>query len=150
METTEPINGDDIGAIADNLIMNAPTNSDEATDEVVDQVVDEQPETIEAEAEGQDDVDTLSDDDELEFDDDVTDIGVEEPDGEQEPVYSVKVDGKEKQVSLEELKRGYWGKSISKGHGRKRGSPKGSRNLNSRLPIKSANRLLRNANSCKR
>ena len=116
METTEPINGDDIGAIADNLIMNAPTNSDEATDEVVDQVVDEQPETIEAEAEGQDDVDTLSDDDELEFDDDVADIEVEEPDGEQEPVYSVKVDGKEKQVSLEELKRGYSGQEyIQKG-----------------------------------
>ena len=115
METTEPINGDDIGAIADNLIMNAPTNSDEAPDDVVDVIVDEQPEAVETSAEDQDDVDTSSDD-ELEFDDDVADIEVEEPDGEQEPVYTVKVDGKEKQVSLDELKRGYSGQEyIQKG-----------------------------------
>ena len=115
METTEPINGNDIGAVAENLIMEAPVNSDEATDEVVDQVVDEQPETMEAEAEGQDDVDTLSDD-ELEFDDDVEDVEIEEPETEQEPVYTVKVDGKEKQVPLNELLRGYSGQEyIQKG-----------------------------------
>ena len=115
METTEPINGNDIGAVAENLIMDAPVNSDEATDEVVDQVVDEQPETIEAEAEGQDDVDTLSDD-ELEFDDDVADVEIEEPETEQEPVYTVRVDGKEKQVPLNELLRGYSGQEyIQKG-----------------------------------
>ena len=115
METTEPINGNDIGAVAENLIMDAPVNSDEATEEVVDQVVDEQPETMEAEAEGQDDVDTLSDD-ELEFDDDVEDVEIEEPEVEQEPLYTVKVDGKEKQVSLDELTRGYSGQEyIQKG-----------------------------------
>ena len=115
METTEPINGNDIGAVAENLIMDAPVNSDEATDEVVDEVVDEQPETIEADAEGQDDVDTLSDD-ELEFDDDVEDVEIEEPEVEQEPLYTVKVDGKEKQVSLDELTRGYSGQEyIQKG-----------------------------------
>ena len=115
METTEPINGNDIGAVAENLIMDAPVNSDEATDEVLDQVVDEQPETMEAEAEGQDDVDTLSDD-ELEFDDDVEDVEIEEPEVEQEPLYTVKVDGKEKQVSLDELTRGYSGQEyIQKG-----------------------------------
>ena len=115
METTEPINGNDIGAVAENLIMDAPVNSDEATDEVVDQVVDGQPETIEAEAEGQDDVDTLSDD-ELEFDDDVADVEIEEPETEQEPVYTVRVDGKEKQVPLNELLRGYSGQEyIQKG-----------------------------------
>ena len=115
METTEPINGNDIGAVAENLIMDAPVNSDEATEEVVDQVVDEQPETMEAEAEGQDDVDTLSDD-ELEFDDDVEDVEIEEPETEQEPVYTVKVDGKEKQVPLNELLRGYSGQEyIQKG-----------------------------------
>ena len=115
METTEPINGNDIGAVAENLIMDAPVNSDEATDEVVDQVVDEQPETMEAEAEGQDDVDTLSDD-ELEFDDGVEDVEIEEPETEQEPVYTVKVDGKEKQVPLNELLRGYSGQEyIQKG-----------------------------------
>ena len=115
METTEPINGNDIGAVAENLIMDAPVNSDEATEEVVDEVVDEQPETIEADAEGQDDVDTLSDD-ELEFDDDVEDVEIEEPEVEQEPLYTVKVDGKEKQVSLDELTRGYSGQEyIQKG-----------------------------------
>ena len=115
METTEPINGNDIGAVAENLIMDAPVNSDEASDEVVDQVVDEQPETMEAEAEGQDGVDTLSDDD-LEFDDDVADVEIEEPEVEQEPLYTVKVDGKEKQVHLDELLRGYSGQEyIQKG-----------------------------------
>ena len=115
METTEPINGNDIGAVAENLIMDAPVNSDEAIDEVVDQVVDEQPETMEADAEGQDDVDTLSDD-ELEFDDDVEDVEIEEPETDQEPVYTVKVDGKEKQVPLDELLRGYSGQEyIQKG-----------------------------------
>jgi hypothetical protein len=115
VETTEPINGNDIGAVAENLIMDAPVNSDEATDDVVDQVVDEQPATIEAEAEGQDDVDTLSDDD-LEFNDDVEDVEIEQPETEQEPVYTVKVDGKEKQVSLDELLRGYSGQEyIQKG-----------------------------------
>jgi hypothetical protein len=115
VETTEPINGNDIGAVAENLIMDAPVNSDEATDEVVDQVVDEQPETMEADAEGQDDVDTLSDD-ELEFDDDVEDVEIEQPETEQEPVYTVKVDGKEKQVHLDELLRGYSGQEyIQKG-----------------------------------
>ena len=115
METTEPINGNDIGAVAENLIMDAPVNSDEATDEVVDQVVDEQPETMGADAEGQDDVDTLSDD-ELEFDDDVEDVEIEEPETDQEPVYTVKVDGKEKQVPLNELLRGYSGQEyIQKG-----------------------------------
>jgi len=115
VETTEPINGNDIGAVAENLIMEAPVNSDEASDEVVDQVVDEQPETMEAEAEGQDDVDTLSDDD-LEFDDDVADVENEQPETEQEPVYTVKVDGKEKQVPWDELLRGYSGQEyIQKG-----------------------------------
>lgn len=115
METTEPINGNDIGAVAENLIMDAPVNSDEATDEVVDQVVDEQPETMGADAEGQDDVDTLSDD-ELEFDGDVEDVEIEEPETDQEPVYTVKVDGKEKQVHLDELLRGYSGQEyIQKG-----------------------------------
>jgi hypothetical protein len=115
VETTEPINGNDIGAVAENLIMEAPINSDEATDEVVDQVVDERPETMEADAEGQDDVDTLSDD-ELEFDDDVEDVEIEEPETDQEPVYTVKVDGKEKQVPLNELLRGYSGQEyIQKG-----------------------------------
>ncbi len=115
METTEPINGNDIGAVADNLIMDAPVNSDEAIEDVVEATVYEQPEITDEAAEDQDDVDTLSDDD-LEFDDDVADIEVEEPEVQQEPLYTVKVDGKEKQVSLDELTRGYSGQEyIQKG-----------------------------------
>ena len=115
MATTEPINGNNLDAIAENLIMDAPTNSDEAPQEIVDMVVGEQPEIVETVAEDQDDVDISSDDD-LVFDDDVEDIEVEEPEVEQEPLYTVKVDGKEKQVSLDELTRGYSGQEyIQKG-----------------------------------
>lgn len=115
METTEPINGDDIGAVAENLIMPAPTNSDDVVDDIVEETVDEQSEAVEVEASDQDDVDTLSDD-ELEFDDDVADIEVEEPETDPEPLYTVKVDGKEKQVPMDELLRGYSGQEyIQKG-----------------------------------
>ena len=123
METTEPINGNDLGAVAENLIMDAPQNSDEATDEVVDQVVDEQPEAMEAGAEGQDDVD-VSSDDELEFHDDAADIEIDEPEVEQEPLYTVKVDGQEKQ-SLDELTRGYSGQEYIKRAWQKTPKPKG-------------------------
>ena len=112
METTEPLDGNNFEAVADSLIMNTPENPDEATEEVVEEPVDEQPEAIEADAEGQDDVE-MSDDD-LDFD--IEDVEVEEPEVEQEPLYTVKVDGKEKQVSLDELTRGYSGQEyIQKG-----------------------------------
>ena len=112
METTEPLDGNNFEAVADSLIMNTPENPDEATEEVVEETVDEQPEAIEADAEGQDDVE-MSDDD-LDFD--IEDVEVEEPEVEQEPLYTVKVDGKEKQVSLDELTRGYSGQEyIQKG-----------------------------------
>jgi hypothetical protein len=115
VETTEPINGDDIGAIADSLIMDAPSNSDNATQTEATEAVDEQAEQLDATAENQDDVDTSSDD-ELELDDDVADIEIEELEANEEPLYTVKVDGKEKQVTLDELTRGYSGQEyIQKG-----------------------------------
>ena len=123
METTEPINGNDLGAIAENLIMEAPQNSDEATDEeIVDQVVDEQPEAMEAGAEGQDDVD-VSSDDELEFHDDAADIEIDEPEVEQEPLYTVKVDGQEKAGILGRTYTRLLRARVYQGHGRKRRSP---------------------------
>ena len=115
MSTTEPIDGNDLSAVAENLIMPAQDNPDDVIDQIVDEPVDEQTETVEVEAQDQDDVDTSSDDD-LEFDDDVADIEVEEPETDPEPLYTVKVDGKEKQVPMDELLRGYSGQEyIQKG-----------------------------------
>jgi macrodomain Ter protein organizer (MatP/YcbG family) len=110
--TTEPINGNDFEAIADNLIMETPNNSDGAPEETVEATVDEQPEVVEPEAEDQDVVEASTDD--LEFDDD-EDVEVEINEVSPE-LYRVKVDGVESEVTLDELKRGYSGqKYIQKG-----------------------------------
>ena len=120
METTEPLDGNNFEAVADSLIMNTPENPDEATEEVVEETVDEQPEAIEADAEGQDDVE-MSDDD-LDFD--IEDVEVEEPEVEQEPLYTVKVDGKEKAGILGRTNtRLFRARVHPKGYGRKRRSP---------------------------
>lgn len=113
METTNPINGNDLEAVADNLIMDTPSNSEAPTDEVVEATEDTQPDIIEDEGDDQDVVEASSDDDY----DDVEDVEVEVDEAPQEPeYYTVKVDGEERQVSLEELTRGYSGqKYIQKG-----------------------------------
>ena len=54
METTNPINGNDIGAVAESLIIKAP-NPQEAIEDAVEVTDDGQPETVEAEAEVVDD-----------------------------------------------------------------------------------------------
>jgi hypothetical protein len=118
VSTTEPINGDNFDAVADNLIMESgePTNSDDVTEETLAAIVDEQPVEDDEVAEDQDDVEASSDD-ELEFDDDVEDIENEEPEVQVEAdTFTVKVDGVERTVSLDELKRGYSGQEyIQKG-----------------------------------
>ena len=113
METTNPINGNDLEAVADNLIMDTPSNSEAPTDEVVEATEDTQPDIIEDDGDDQDVVEASSDDDY----DDVEDVEVEVDEAPQEPeYYTVKVDGEERQVSLEELTRGYSGqKYIQKG-----------------------------------
>jgi hypothetical protein len=113
VETTNPINGNDLEAVADSLIMDTPSNSEAPADEVVEATEDTQPDIIEDDGDDQDVVEASSDDDY----DDVEDVEVEVDEAPQEPeMYTVKVDGEERQVSLEELTRGYSGqKYIQKG-----------------------------------
>ena len=112
METTNPINGNDLQAVADNLIIETPNNPEKSTEEVVEATDDGQTETIEDAEEVQDDVEAQSNEDDLseEYEE------AEQDEAQQEPVYTVKIDGTEKQVTLDELKRGYSGqKYIQKG-----------------------------------
>ena len=112
MSTTNPINGNTVQAVAENLIMETPDNPEETTDEVVEAIVDEQPEVTEEVVEEQDDVEAQANDE---------DLGEEYEEAEQdevqpEPQYKVKVDGIETEVTLDELQRGYSGqKYIQKG-----------------------------------
>ena len=112
METTNPINGNDLEAVTENLILEAPSNSDDASEEAVEVTEDTQPEAVEIEAQDQDD--DVSYDDTETYDEDVE---VEEPEVEiRADTFTVKVDGEERQVSLDELTRGYSGqKYIQKG-----------------------------------
>ena len=113
MSTTNPIDGNDIQAVAENLIVDVPENPEKTTDEVVEAIVDEQPEVTEEVDEVQDDAEAQASE---------NDLGEEYEEAEQneEPIeptyYTVKVDGEERQVDLEELQRGYSGqKYIQKG-----------------------------------
>lgn len=112
MSTTNPINGNTVQAVAENLIMETPDNPEKATDEVVEASVDEQPEVTEEVVEEQDDAEAQASE---------TDLGEEYEEAEQdevqpEPQYKVKVDGIETEVTLDELQRGYSGqKYIQKG-----------------------------------
>ena len=112
METTNPINGNDLEAVTENLILETPNNSDDASEEAVEVTEDTQPEAVEIEAQDQDD--DVSYDDTETYDEDVED---EEPEVEiRADTFTVKVDGEERQVSLDELTRGYSGqKYIQKG-----------------------------------
>ena len=111
METTNPLGGN-LKDVADNLIMENPENQDEVTDETVEAILDTETETEEEVAEDVD-VDDVSDiDEEIP---DTEDIEEEEPTVQQE-LYQVKIDGEDREVTLDELKRGYSGqKYIQKG-----------------------------------
>ena len=112
METTNPINGNDLQAVTDNLILETPANSDDASEGSVEATEDTQPETVDAEAQDQNDDVSYGDTDA--YDEDVED---ERQAAQEEPaLYTVKVDGETKQVDLDELTRGYSGqKYIQKG-----------------------------------
>ena len=111
-DTTAPEGS--IDAVTDMLMQEAPAedNQDVAADDADEVTDDGQPEAVEAEAEELDDVD--ADDTGEEVDDEA-----EEADGDEEPagdVFSVKVDGQEQQVTLDDLKRSYSGQAyIQKG-----------------------------------
>lgn len=107
METTE-LNGGDLDAVTASLIMEAPEqpegDREEAQEEL--QLSDEDDETSEAE-----DPDDLDDADELEEDE-----AEEAEDAGREELFTVKVDGQEVKVPLEDLKRSYSGQAyIQKG-----------------------------------
>ena len=114
METTDRIDGNNFDSVAENLIMDNPV---EDTPETAEATADERVEAADDVTEEQDDVEASDDEIELDFDaSDDEDIEIDEPETEQEPVYTVKVDGKEKQVPLNELLRGYSGQEyIQKG-----------------------------------
>jgi len=112
METTNPINGDDLGAVAENLIMETPKNQEEVTDEAVEAILDTETEAVEEVAEDLDADDVSDIEEEIADTEDVEEL---EPTVEPE-TYMVKVDGQELEVTLDELKRGYSGqKYIQKG-----------------------------------
>ena len=112
MSTTNPINGNDLQAVADNLIVETPENPEKVTEEVVEATVDEQPEATGEVIEEQDDVEAQANEDDLgeEYEE------AEQDEAQPEPQYKVKVDGIETAVTLDELQRGYSGqKYIQKG-----------------------------------
>ncbi len=108
METTE-LNGGDLDAVTASLIIEAPEQpEEEAREETQEelQLSDEDDETSEAE-----DPDDLDDADELEEDE-----AEEAEDAGREELFTVKVDGQEVKVPLEDLKRSYSGQAyIQKG-----------------------------------
>lgn len=112
-DTTAPEGS--IDAVTDMLMQNAPAEGNQGVDEgdVVEAPDEDQPEAIEAESEELDDVDDADDTGE-EMDDEA-----EKDDGDEEPasdVFTVKVDGQEQQVTLDDLKRSYSGQAyIQKG-----------------------------------
>lgn len=103
--TTAPINGNDFDAVADNLILDRVDSSLEAESKKVVDDADAQEE--QAEFDAADDAEEIeaspSDDDE----DVEDDAALDEDTNEQ--LYTVKVHGKEQQVTLDELRRGYSG-----------------------------------------
>lgn len=103
-----------IDAVTDMLMQEAPAENQVKTEEeTVEAPDDDQPEAVEAEAEEFDDVDEADDTG------DETDDEAEQDDGEEEPasdVYTVKVDGEEKQVTLNDLKRSYSGQAYIQKH----------------------------------
>ena len=112
VETTNPINGNDLQAVADNLIIETPDNSENVSEEIIEEIDDDQTEVIEDETDEQDDVVAQDNDEDLgeEYEE------AEESEAQKDSVYTVTVDGTETAVTFDELKRGYSGqKYIQKG-----------------------------------
>lgn len=111
---TNPINGNDLGSVAESLIMETPKNSEPEAEEVVEATEDTQTEAIE-DAEVVEDVDDVSDIDEEITD--IEDVEIEETEVQQEQeLHDVKIDGEERKVTLDELKQDFSGqKYIQKG-----------------------------------
>lgn len=105
MSDTTALNGNDIDAVAASLI-EGPPQEDDTDEELVQAEADaeDQPEADEAEA----DEAEATDEDEDEGDESEADVDEEEP---VEQLYTVKVNGRDQQVPLSELLRGYSGQA---------------------------------------
>lgn len=110
VETTNPINGNDIEAVVEHLIAETPTNSEETTEETVEATDDGQTEAVDDVVETEDDIEAQSDD----LVDQDESLGeeyeeAEESEVQEDTTFTVKVNGSERNVTLDELKRGYSG-----------------------------------------
>lgn len=111
METTKPDGS--LDSIVDNLIFEPPTNSEPEAEEAVEATEDTQTEAVE----DADEVENASEASDTEEEiTDAEDVEVEETEVQEEPLYTVKVDGEERQVTLAELTQDFSGqKYIQKG-----------------------------------
>ena len=105
MDDTTAIDGNDLDDVADNLIL----DQEPAAEEPEADGLDDQAEEPDTEGEPEEEVDETSDEDD---DDEEAEEADEEP---AETLYTVKVDGQERQVSLDELRRGYSGQEYIQG-----------------------------------
>lgn len=99
MDDTTAINGNDLEDVADNLIL----DQEPAAEEPEADGLDDQAEEPDTEDEPEEEVDETLDEDD---DEEEAEEADEEP---AETLYTVKVNGQERQVSLDELRRGYSG-----------------------------------------
>jgi len=102
-----------VDAVAASLIEGGPQKEDEQTDELVQSEPDDAQDQPEVEMADADEVDAETDDEDEGTDESETDADEGEP---AEQFFTVKVDGREQQVPLDELLRGYSGQAyIQKG-----------------------------------
>lgn len=117
-QTTEKVafDGSIESAISAIIEPESAENEENSTNEVAESEDENETDEVNAEAEDEDDESDSADDSEDESDDEAGDDEDADEANETEPVYTIKVDGTEKQVTLSELKRGYSGQQyVQKG-----------------------------------
>ena len=117
-QTTEKVafDGSIESAISAIIEPESAENEENSTNEVAEPEDENETDEVNAEAEDEDDESDSADDSEDESDDEAGDDEDADEANETEPVYTIKVDGTEKQVTLSELKRGYSGQQyVQKG-----------------------------------
>jgi hypothetical protein len=106
VETTSPINGNDLGEVAENLILETPNNSDEEVAETQ-AATPEEPVEVDDTLEDQNDSEVNLADDEI--DEDYTET---EEQTANDDLYDVKVNGEWRKVSIDELKQDFSGQKF--------------------------------------
>ena len=117
-QTTEKVafDGSIESAISAIIEPESAENEENSTNEVAESEDENETDEVNAEAEEDDEESDSADDSEDESDDEAGDDEDADEANETEPVYTIKVDGTEKQVTLSELKRGYSGQQyVQKG-----------------------------------